>query len=139
MLIWLYFTDTRRKKKKKSSMLFRHLGSSPKQTLTPSEAVSHRLKEFFLSGRSPFPDGNTFTKLVRDCYLKQNTRPTWVAQLVKYQTLDFCSGHDPIVHGIKPCVRLCTVSTEPAWDSLSLPLSLPFPPLVFFLPLRINK
>ena len=35
----------------------------------------------------------------------------WVAQLVKWTTLDFGSGHDLTVHGIEPYVGLCTVST----------------------------
>ena len=39
-------------------------------------------------------------------------------------TLDFGSGHDLMVREFKPHVRLCAGSAEPAWDSLSLPLSL---------------
>ena len=35
------------------------------------------------------------------------------------------SGHDLTVRGIKPHVRLCADSAEPAWDSLSLSLALP--------------
>ena len=67
----------------------------------------------------------------------------WVAQLVKHPTLDFGSGHDLAVHEIKPCIRLCADSVEPAWDSLSPPLSVP--PLLhslsssFSLSLKINK
>ena len=38
-------------------------------------------------------------------------------------TLDFGSGHDLMVCVIKPCIGLCTSSTEPAWDSLSPSLS----------------
>ena len=49
---------------------------------------------------------------------------TWVAQLVKYQTLDFGSSHDLTVHGIEPHVGLRADSMEPAWD-FSLPLSTP--------------
>ena len=49
-----------------------------------------------------------------------------MAQLVKHLTLDFGSGHDPNGCEIEPHVGLCT-GTEPAWDSLSLPLSLPSP------------
>ena len=52
---------------------------------------------------------------------------TWVAQLVKRQTLDFGSGHDLVVHEVEPRVRLCTDSVEPAWDSHSLSLSLSAP------------
>ena len=48
----------------------------------------------------------------------------WVAQSVKYPTLGLGSGHDFMVGEFKPCVGLCTASVEPAWDSLSLSLSL---------------
>ena len=58
--------------------------------------------------------------------------------LVKHPALDFSSGHDLTVHGIKPRIGLCTDTEEPAWDSLSLPLSLPFP-CSCTLPLSINK
>ena len=51
----------------------------------------------------------------------------WGAQWVKYPTLGFCSGHDLTVPEFEPRMGLCTDSLEPAWDSLSLPLSLPFP------------
>ena len=47
----------------------------------------------------------------------------WVASLVEHLTLDFGSGHDPMVHEFKPSVRLCADSAEPTWDSLSLSLS----------------
>ena len=43
--------------------------------------------------------------------------------LVECPTHD--SGHDLRVCGIEPRVRLCTDGVEPAWDSLSLPLSVP--------------
>lgn len=64
----------------------------------------------------------------------------WVAQSVKHPTLDFSSGHDFVVHEIKPSIGLCFDSTEPAWDSLSPPLSA-LPPLTFFpsLSKKINK
>ena len=42
-----------------------------------------------------------------------------MAQLVKCLTLDLGSGHDVTVGEIKPCIKLCTDSVEPAWDSLS--------------------
>ena len=45
-----------------------------------------------------------------------------MAQSVKRQTLDFSSGRDLKICGIKPRVELYTDSVEPAWDSLS-PLS----------------
>ena len=54
-------------------------------------------------------------------------RGAWVAQSVERLTLDFSSGHDLTVRGFEPHLGLCTDSAEPAWDSLSLPLSLPFP------------
>ena len=45
-----------------------------------------------------------------------------------------------MVHEIKPRIRLHTDGAEPAWDSLSLPLSLPLPPLMLSLSLsKINK
>ena len=50
---------------------------------------------------------------------------TWVAQSVEHLTLDFGSGHDLTVGGIEHCNRLCANSAQPAWDSLSLPLSAP--------------
>ena len=48
-----------------------------------------------------------------------------VAQSVNGLTLDFSSGRDLTVREIEPHVRLCADSAEPAWDSLSLSLSLP--------------
>ena len=52
-----------------------------------------------------------------------------MAQLGKHSTLDFGSGHDLTVLGIKPYVRLHAGKVAPAWDSLS-PLSAPAPPLL---------
>ena len=50
-------------------------------------------------------------------------RGTWVAQLVehltRFQLRSWSHGH-----GIEPHVKLHIDSSEPAWDSLSLPLSL---------------
>ena len=70
----------------------------------------------------------------------------WVAQLVKWAILDFGSGHDFTVHGIKPQVGLCDDSTQPAWDSLYPFLSLTASSLVacahshsLSLSLKINK
>ena len=56
------------------------------------------------------------------------TKGAWVAQSGKCLTLGFGSGHDLTVHGFKPFVGLCADSVEPAWDCLSLPLCLFFPP-----------
>ena len=50
-------------------------------------------------------------------YRNRAARGAWVAQSVKHLILDFGSGHDLTVCGFEPHVRLCTVSTEPAWDS----------------------
>ena len=55
--------------------------------------------------------------------LKETYRGAWVAQLVKYLTLDFGSGHDFMVHEIEPALG----SALSAWSLLvilSLPLSL---------------
>ena len=66
-------------------------------------------------------------------------RGAWVAQSVEWPTLDFGSGHDLTVRGFEPCLGLCTMSTEPASDplSLSLSLSLSVPPLLSLS--KINK
>ena len=50
-----------------------------------------------------------------------------MAQSVKSQTLNFGSGHDLIVGEIKPSIELCAEGMEPAWDSISLSLSLSLP------------
>ena len=47
-----------------------------------------------------------------------------MAQSVEHLTLDFSSGHDLTVCGIKSHVRLCADSAEPAGDSLSPSLCL---------------
>ena len=63
-----------------------------------------------------------------------------VPQSVECPTLGFGSGRDLMVCGIEPHVGLCSDSEEPAWDSLSLPLSLPLPcSLSLFCSLKINK
>ena len=59
-----------------------------------------------------------------------------MAQLVKFPTLDFGSGHDLMVHGFKPCVALCAESAEPAWNLLSFSLSAPS---LLMLSIKINK
>ena len=64
-------------------------------------------------------------------------RDTWVAQLVERPTLRFVSGRGLVVRGIGSRVGLCTDSTEPAWDSLSLSLSAP--PLVLLLSLSLSQ
>ena len=47
-----------------------------------------------------------------------------MVQSVEHLTLNFGPGHDLEVREIEPCVGFPTDSVEPAWDSLSLPLSL---------------
>ena len=59
-----------------------------------------------------------------------------MAQSVEPLTLDFLSGHDLTVRESESRIGLCADSLEPAWDSLSLPLS--DPPLLM-LSLKINK
>ena len=51
-----------------------------------------------------------------------------MAQLVKLLILDCSSDHHPTVCEFEPHIGLHAASTEPAWDSLSLSLSVPFPP-----------
>ena len=48
---------------------------------------------------------------------------TWVAQATERPT--FGSGHDLMVCGFKPCIRLSAVSVEPTLDPLSPFLSAP--------------
>ena len=48
----------------------------------------------------------------------------WVAQSVKCLTLGLGSGHDLMVRGFESHFGLCANSAEPAWDFLSLSLSL---------------
>ena len=54
-------------------------------------------------------------------YTVRNTQiwDGWVAQSVKHLTLDLGSGHDLTVCVFEPLNKLCSDSTEPAWDSLS--------------------
>ena len=50
--------------------------------------------------------------------MKNNkSRGSWVAQSIEHPSLDFSSGQDLTVHEIEP--HIVTVSTQPAWDSLS--------------------
>ena len=69
---------------------------------------------------------------------KDSFKGAWVAQLIEHLTLDFGSDHDLGVHEIKPCIRFCADSTEPAWDSLSASLSAP-PSLTCMLSVSQNK
>ena len=46
---------------------------------------------------------------------------------VERPTLDLESSRDLTVQEFEPCIGLCADSAEPAWDSLSLSLSLLLP------------
>ena len=50
---------------------------------------------------------------------------TWVAQLVKCQTLDLGLGHDHMVREFEPLTGLYADSMERAWGSVSPSLCLP--------------
>ena len=52
-----------------------------------------------------------------------------MARSVKHLTLDFSSGGGLTVREFEPRIRLLDERAEPAWDSLSLPLSGPSPAL----------
>ena len=64
-------------------------------------------------------------ELYINIYIKKYLWGTLGAQVVKSLTPDFGSGHDLMVHGTKPCIRLWADSPESAWDSLSPSLSAP--------------
>ena len=64
---------------------------------------------------------------------------TWVAQLVKYLTLDFGSGHDLTVMKLSPLFGLLADNMDPAWDSLSLCFAPPLLMCFFFFYLDKNK
>ena len=53
-----------------------------------------------------------------------------MAQSVKCPTLGFGLGHDLTVCEFETHIGFCADGAEPAWDSLSLPLSLPLPHLL---------
>ena len=53
-------------------------------------------------------------------------RGGWVVHSVKHLT---SAGHNLTAHGFKPHIRLSADIAKPAWDSHSLPLSLPLPDL----------
>ena len=61
-----------------------------------------------------------------------------MAQSIKRPTLGFSSGHELMVCGFKPHVGLHTDSAQPAWDALSIPLSVLLL-LVLSVFLKINK
>ena len=61
-----------------------------------------------------------------------------VPQLSICLTLDLSSGHDLVVMGLTPASG-SVLSVEPAWNSLSLPLTLPLPSLSILFSLQRNK
>ena len=63
----------------------------------------------------------------------------WMVQSLKHLTLHFSSGQDLMVRELKPRVRLCADSEEPAWDSLSLSLPLPCSHVCFLSLSKMNK
>ena len=65
---------------------------------------------------------------------QKGAQGAWVAQSVKHSTLDSGSGRDLTVHVIKPHVRLCASSAEPASDSLS-----PFLSVLLLLTLYLSQ
>ena len=73
------------------------------------------------------PLGFPFLHIYCVCYIKSCSFGACMAQSVKHWTLDFSSGHDHAVHEMEPGIGLCTNSTEPAWDTLSLSTHLPRP------------
>ena len=81
--------------------------------------------------------GSPLSQTLLDVLMLQGRVGSWVVQSVEPPNLDFGSGRDLTVHEIESRGGLCTDSTEPAWDSLSLPpLSLLLSRL---LSLKINK
>ena len=66
-------------------------------------------------------------------------RGTQEAQLVECVILDFGSGRDLMVREFDSYVGLCTDSTEPAWESLSLPLHTCVRLLGISVSLKVNK
>ena len=52
-------------------------------------------------------------------------RGAWMTQSVEGPSLGFCSGRDLTVGEFEAQVGLCADSADPAWDSLSLSLSVP--------------
>ena len=86
--------------------------------LEENEEISPRHKLYLISLNGVMKNINTLCKNTRYC------GGTWVAQLAKHLTLDFSSDHDSMVCEFKPRIGLCVDSPEPAWDSLSLSLSL---------------
>ena len=83
---------------------------SNSQVIRPIKKTLHLLHHFSLVKRITFNKRHVFVLLAKAQYL----RTAWVAQLVKGLTLDFSSGHDLTVGGVKPCIGLCADSMETA-------------------------
>ena len=113
-------------------------------SLLPSEMSKCKNSDLVLYGTQEALTGITKTHLRltfrspswscarRVIHILYNTpsRGAWMAQSVKWPTRDLGSSHDLTVCEFKPRIGLCTGSMEPAWDSLSFPLSLPLPCLI---------
>ena len=90
--------------------------------LRPSEqAIGNRKKKNEIQ--------STKTYHMPSSLLKATQRaPAWVAQSVERPALDFGSGHELMVCEFEPRIRLCADRAEPAWNFLSLSLSLSLSP-----------
>ena len=62
-----------------------------------------------------------------------------MAQLAEHLTLDFSLGHGLSICGIESCIRLCTDSMDPAWDSFFPFLSLLSPAYIHSLSISLSK
>ena len=52
--------------------------------------------------------------LTRDLFQNFTSRGARVALSIERPTLDFCWGHDLMVHEFEPCFGVCDDSVEPA-------------------------
>ena len=64
--------------------------------------------------------------------------PRWLSQL-NVRVLLLAQVMTSRFHEFEPLVGLCVDRVEPAWDSLSLSVSLPLPPCILSVSLKINK
>ena len=107
------------------------------------EGKSLRIKSIYFAGtyKSGFPTAKRGRKGERTWIEEKEDSSwgTWVAQSVKWPTLDFGSGNESHSCETEPQVG-SVLDVVPAWDSLSPSLSLPLPCL-FSPPLsfKINK
>ena len=81
------------------------------------EGKSLRIKSIYFAGtyKSGFPTAKRGRKGERTWIEEKEDSSwgTWVAQSVKWPTLDFGSGHDLLVSGFGPGFGLCADSLEP--------------------------